>query len=74
MNNLGKANVKVELMVSLPGIDREATKFNFEVTAYNWNILLIIYYCFKGFYRRHFLFSPYISIMKLPRKSLLYQK
>jgi len=39
MNNLGKASVKVEILNYLPHIDKEATQFNFEVSAFNWPVL-----------------------------------
>jgi hypothetical protein len=39
MNNLGKANVKVELYDYLPGIDSNAIKYNFDVSAWQWNTM-----------------------------------
>jgi hypothetical protein len=39
MKNLGKANVKVEILNGLYGIDKEATKYNFDVTAYQWDTM-----------------------------------
>lgn len=39
MNNLGKANVKVEIAPSLIHIDTEASKYNFDVTAYQWDTI-----------------------------------
>lgn len=39
MKNLGKANVYVEILDGLPGINKDSTKYNFDVTAYNWNII-----------------------------------
>jgi len=39
MNNLGKANVKVEILSELPLIDRNATKYNFDVTAHQWGTM-----------------------------------
>ena len=36
MENLGKANVQVEISDGLPGINKEPTKYNFDVTAWNW--------------------------------------
>jgi len=39
MENLGKANVSVEILDGLPFVNKEPTKYNFEVTAYNWSII-----------------------------------
>jgi len=36
MGNLGKAHVRVSIYNRLPHIDMEASKFNFDITAYNW--------------------------------------
>ena len=36
MENLGKAHVKVAIMGSLPYIDMEASKFNFDISAHGW--------------------------------------
>ena len=38
MDNLGKATVRVKILDGLPGIDKDATKFNFDVSAFNWNV------------------------------------
>ena len=39
MENLGKAHVKVTIYDSLPYIDMEASKFNFDVSAHSWRSL-----------------------------------
>jgi len=39
MNNLGKATVKAEILNGLSGIDKQATIYNFDVTAYQYDIM-----------------------------------
>lgn len=39
MDNLGKANVEVILSDGLPGINKEPTKYNMDVSAFNWGAM-----------------------------------
>lgn len=40
MNNLGKASVTIEILNTLPGIDKVVTQYNFEVSAYNYDSII----------------------------------
>jgi len=40
MENLGKANAQVMILTGLPGVDKNAGKFNFDVSAYSYQMLL----------------------------------
>ena len=39
MKNLGKANVSVEILKTLPGVSKDSTKYNFDITASNWEAI-----------------------------------
>ncbi len=36
MDNIGKASVRVGILNGLPGINKEPTKYNFDISAWNW--------------------------------------
>jgi len=39
MENLGKANVQVQISDGLIGINKEPTKYNFDISAWNWQAI-----------------------------------
>ena len=39
MDNLGKADAKIAILRYLPGIDKSRQKFNFDISAFDWETL-----------------------------------